>query len=66
VANPNINPGDPGTTVVVPSYIPASDGMDLYTPARPYDDEGVLLTTQVTINVDMNKVLVANRVSPFR
>jgi hypothetical protein len=64
--NPNISPGDPGTTVVVPDYIPAAKGMDLYTPLALYDDEGVLQTDLVTITFDMNKVLVANRVSPFR
>jgi hypothetical protein len=55
--NKNITPGSPGTTVVVPDYIPASDEMRRYTTAG----------NTVTILWDMNKVLAANRsrVSPF-
>ena len=71
-ANPNIDVGDPGTTVVVPSYLPPQDEMDLFTPASPYDEDEnlvpedlVLVTTEVTINHDMNAILTANRVSPF-
>ncbi len=64
-ANPNINAGDPGTAVVVPSYIPAGDEMDLFDPASPYDSDGNVLTTQVTILFDMNKILAANNVTPF-
>lgn len=63
--NPNIDFGDPGTESVVPSYIPAFNGMDLYTPASPYGEGDVLVTTEVTINVDMNKILTQNNVSPF-
>lgn len=62
--NPNINDGDAGTTVIVPSYIPTSRNMDLYDPASPYDG-GTLTTTSVTISFDMNKILVQNNVSPF-
>jgi hypothetical protein len=62
--NPNIGPNDLGTEVTVPSYIPASRDMDLFTPASPYDGD-VLTTTQITIMHDMNKVLVQNGVSPF-
>jgi hypothetical protein len=64
-ANPNINLGDPGTGVLVPSYIPPSRNMDLYDPASPYDDGEVLTTTFITIDFDMNKILVQNNVSPF-
>jgi len=65
-ANTSIAPGDPGTTAVVPAYIPVGDDMDLYTPAHPYDpDDGTLLETQITMLVDMNKVLTDNLVSPF-
>ena len=64
-ANPNINPGGPGTEPVVPGYIPAGETMDFFTPASPYGPDGTLLTDVVTVNVDMNKVLVANGVSPF-
>ena len=63
--NPNINFGDMGTDPVVPSYIPLFGGYDLFSPASPYDEEGALITTQVTMNYDMNKILVQNNVSPF-
>jgi hypothetical protein len=63
--NPTIDFGDPGTESVVPSYIPPFNEMDIYTPASPYDDEGVLVTTLVTIKHDMNKILAQNGVSPF-
>jgi len=69
-ANPNINLGDLGTVVVVPSYIPFADEMDLFTPKTLYDggllDENqILLSNELTINVDMNRVLTVNRVTPF-
>jgi len=65
-ANQTIADGDPGTDAVVPAYIPAGDEMDLYTPDRPYDpDDGTLLETQITMLVDMNRVLTDNLVSPF-
>lgn len=64
-ANPSVEPTDPAAQALVPSYIPAGDGMDLFTPASPYDEGGALVTTQVTINVDMNRVLTDNRVTPF-
>ena len=68
--NDNIDEGDPGTAPVVPGYIPQNPryAMDIYTPLELYDgvDPGVpLIETQVTIHVDMNKVLVANNASPF-
>ena len=63
-SNPNISVGDPGTVVVVPSYIPAFRQMDLFDPSSPYDG-GVLVNTLVTIDFDMNKILVQNSVSPF-
>jgi hypothetical protein len=64
--NPAIDNGDPGTVVVVPGYIPSGNTMDLYTPTDLYspDDPPILVNTQVTITVDMNQVLVANR-APF-
>jgi hypothetical protein len=62
--NPNINPGDLGTSVFVPSYIPGANDMDTYAPFSPYND-GVLTTNQITVLHDMNKVLVQNNVSPF-
>ena len=68
--NDNINEGDPGTVPIVPGYIPASPqyAMDIYSPLDLYDGvepDSPLLKTQVTIHVDMNKVLVANNTSPF-
>ncbi len=68
--NENINEGDPGTLVLVPSYIPSSPryAMDVYTPLELYDGDGdgaSLLETQVTMTIDMNRVLVENSVSPF-
>lgn len=62
--NPNISEDDPGTEPVVPSYIPAFNAMDFFSPASPYDGD-VLTTTQVTIQYDMNKILTQNNVSPF-
>ena len=64
--NPNISVGDLGTVGVVPSYIPSSRNMDLYDPATPYDEGENLTTTFVTIDYDMNKILVQNNVSPFQ
>jgi hypothetical protein len=63
--NPNINLGDPGTSVIVPGYIPSSRNMDLYEPASPYDAGGSLTTNLITILHDMNRILVQNSVSPF-
>lgn len=41
--------------------------MDLFTPATPYDAQGNLITTQVTMEIDMNRVLADNfsAASPF-
>jgi len=65
-ANPSIEQGDPGTTPVVPSWVPAENNMDLFTPASPYDGDGNLTTTEVTMMVDMNKALASNpSASPF-
>lgn len=68
--NDNINEGDPGTVPIVPAYVPASPqyAMDIYTPLDLYDgvDPGApLVKTEVTVHVDMNRVLVANNASPF-
>ena len=64
-SNPTISDGDPGTEPVVPSYIPPADQMDLFSPKSPYDASENLVTTEVTMLVDMNRVLADNRVSPF-
>ncbi|MBN2570775.1 MAG: hypothetical protein JXA68_01495 [Ignavibacteriales bacterium] len=57
-ANPNINPGDYGTYVVVPDYIPQGDVLDAFT------IDGNI----VTIAYDMNKLIAQNIsvVSPFK
>jgi tetratricopeptide (TPR) repeat protein len=60
-ANPNISDGSPGTTVVVPSFIPAGNNMDLFTPAAVQPG-----TTQVTMTVDVNRILARERYSPLR
>lgn len=69
-ANPNIEVGDPGTVGLVPSWIPGGEQMDLFTPFTVYDgglldNEQVLIGEEVTINVDMNKVLVASNRTQF-
>lgn len=69
--NPNIDEGDPGTVVIVPSYIPRTPryALDIYAPVEIYDGTGPdaeLLETEVTMHVDMNRVLVDNEVSPLR
>ena len=67
--NPTLSMGDPATQPVVPSYIPPLNQMDLYTPLVLYEEvgEGVVnqLETQVTMTVDMNRVLTENQVTPF-
>ena len=68
--NENINEGDPGTVAIVPGYIPRTPryAMDTYAPYGVYDGDGPdapLLETHITMDFDMNKVLVANNASPF-
>ncbi len=58
--NPNIEEGGTGTQVFVPSIIPPLTEMDLYAPWSPYDDDGNLVTTDVTCLWDMNRVLAQN------
>jgi hypothetical protein len=53
--NDKINPGDLGTVVLVPAYIPDGDGLDAFTVSG----------NNTIIAVDMNQVLADNRVSPF-
>lgn len=55
--NPNFAAGNPGTTVVTPSFIPPDDEMDQFTVSG----------TQVTIKWDMNRVIANNikQISPF-
>jgi hypothetical protein len=58
--NPNINEGDTGTTPFVPAMIPPQTEMDFFSPASPYDDDGNLVTDQITCLWDMNRVLAQN------
>jgi len=60
-ANPNISEGSPGTTVVVPSFIPGGNTIDLFTPSAVTPT-----TTEVTMTVDMNRILARERYSPLR
>lgn len=69
--NARIEPGGPGTTATVPPWLPARPryAMDAYRPAILYDGDGrdaALLETEVTLLVDMNRLLVENAVSFFR
>ena len=69
--NGNINEGDPGTTVEVPSWVPLNPryAIDIYSPVKLYDGDSAdaeLLSTEVTMGVDMNRVLTENRASPFQ
>ena len=67
--NSSINDGDPGTRSVVPDYIPMGfAAMDTFDPPTPYDGvdpDSPLVTTQVTIDFDMNRILTDNAVTPF-
>ncbi len=66
--NPNIDTGSPGTTVVVPDYIPPNDEMNRFDPASPYDGDDLdanLTTTEVTVRFDLNRILADNRVTAF-
>ncbi len=68
--NPNISEGGPGTVPVLPGFVPVAPryAMDVYSPVELYDGDGpdaTLLSTMVTIGVDMNRVLVQNNASPF-
>ena len=58
-ANPNVNAGDYGTSVIVPSYIPLGYGLDEFV----VDETNRI----VTISYDMNKILAQNisSVSPL-
>jgi hypothetical protein len=58
--NPTISDGDPVTQPVVPSYIPEGT-IDDFSPREPYV-EG---TNEIVIDVDMNRILAQELVSPF-
>jgi hypothetical protein len=65
--NAAIADGDAGTLPVVPSYLPARDAIDLFTPSSPYSGSNppVLQTDRITIEVDMNRILARNDVTAF-
>lgn len=65
-ANPSISDGSPGTQVLVPSFIPAANTMDLYSPSLVYGLGDVLQTNEITMSVDMNRILARERFSPLR
>jgi hypothetical protein len=56
--NNHIEIGDPGTSPLIPDYIPPGDQLDHFS----FDSE----TGTVTILHDMNRVLAAHRISPFQ
>lgn len=58
--NPTISDGDAVTEPVIPSYIPEGT-IDDFSPREPYV-EG---TNEIVIDVDMNRILAQERVSPF-
>ncbi len=70
--NDNINEGDQGTEVAHPTWLPVDPryAMDIYAPMKSLytsnEADAELMTTEVTINVDMNRVLTENRASPFQ
>ena len=63
--NPNIAEGAPGTSRVVPTYIPPTSQMNLFDPSTPYDADGNLVETEVTILHDLNRILATNQVNAF-
>ena len=58
--NPNIGENDLGTAPFVPAMIPPQTEMDRFSPISPYDDDGNLVTTDITCLWDMNRVLAQN------
>jgi tetratricopeptide (TPR) repeat protein len=55
-------------SVQVPAYIPPSGAVNRFTPRSPYVNKtqgGELETSQITIEVDMNRVLAREKVSRF-
>ncbi len=69
--NSRIVPGSPGTKTTAPPWLPSGPryAMDAYVPLAVYEGNGrdaQLLETELTIVVDMNRLLVENGASPFR
>ncbi len=58
--NPTVSDGDPVTQAVVPDYIPEGT-IDDFSPREPYV-EG---TNEIVIDVDLNRILAQEMVSPF-
>jgi tetratricopeptide (TPR) repeat protein len=70
-ASPTIEEGGFGTQIAIPAWIPRGGDMDLFNPLSPYvepKDGKELATNEVTLVVDMNRVLADNfaQASPFR
>jgi tetratricopeptide (TPR) repeat protein len=63
--NATISEGDPGTFVVVPAYLPSGSQINQFSPSSPYDANDQLVETQITILVDMNRILATNQVNAF-
>lgn len=66
-ASPALQRGGPATEVQVPSYIPEGV-IDDFSPRSPYANPSngeELVTTEITIEIDMNRVLAEQRVSKF-
>lgn len=58
--NPTISDGDPVTQASVPTYIPEGT-IDDFSPREPY----VVGTNEIVIDVDLNRILAQEMVSPF-
>ncbi|MCA9736624.1 MAG: hypothetical protein KC645_03285 [Gemmatimonadetes bacterium] len=66
-ANPNISDGDAGTRMTIPAYMTqaVAEVMDTFTPSSPYDASENLTTTEVTMDIDLNRLLAQRNSSPF-
>jgi len=67
-ASPLISRGDAATVVQVPSYIPQGNAVNEFSPRSPYVNQtagGELATNEITIEVDLNRILARERVSRF-
>jgi tetratricopeptide (TPR) repeat protein len=66
--SPRVSRGDPAATVQVPNYIPTGNAVNEFSPRSPYVNQtggGELATNEVTILVDLNRILARERVSRF-
>jgi len=67
-ASPLISRGDAAAMVQVPSYIPQGNAVNEFSPRSPYVNQtagGELATNEITIEVDLNRILARQRVSRF-